>query len=266
MRNNYKQIYACQSMYSKRGQLAIFIIVSIVIVGIIVVFFLFPQANIFVSQDLNPSAYLRDCVEPSLDEILPIVSAQGGYSEPDHFVLYQGKQIQYLCYSANNYETCKVQQPLLKRHVEEEIKRYVEPRAQQCIRDLNEEYERKGFTVSTTPGEVEVSFVPGSLIVDFQSKLVVSKESTQTFDKFAISLDSEMYDLLLTATNIIQYEAALGDSETTLYLQFYPDLKIEKIKRDGNTIYTLSNVVTGESFTFASRSLVWPPGYGLEDL
>ena len=65
----------------------------------------------------------------------------------------------------------------------------------------------------------------------------------------------------------MQFESVLGDSETTLYIQYYPDLKIEKIKRaDEGTIYKLSNVVTGDEFTFASRSLNWPAGYGLEEL
>jgi hypothetical protein len=48
-------------------------------------------------------------------------------------------------------------------------------------------------------------------------------------------------------------------------MQYYPDLKIEKTKlSDGTTIYILSNVVSKDRFTFASRSLAWPPGYGLE--
>ena len=36
----------------------------------------------------------------------------------------------------------------------------------------------------------------------------------------------------------------------------------EKIKLDdGTKIYEVSDVTTHETFTFASRSLVWPPGY-----
>ena len=77
-------------------------------------------------------------------------------------------------------------------------------------------------------------------------------------------MKSEMYDLLFIATNIVEHESQVGGSATELYLQYYPDLKIEKIKlTDGTTIYQLSNVVTGEQFSFASRSLAWPAGYGL---
>ena len=75
-----------------------------------------------------------------------------------------------------------------------------------------------------------------------------------------------MYDLLLTSTSMVEFESTLGDTETLSYIQYYPDLKIEKLKRNGDTLYTLSNVVTGDKFSFSSRSLVFPPGYGLEKL
>jgi hypothetical protein len=91
---------------------------------------------------------------------------------------------------------------------------------------------------------------------------ITPKEETQTFKDFEIDVQSEMYDLLFISHSIVDYEATYGDSETTLYLQYYPDLRIDKTKlSDGSKIYRVSNVVTGEYFVFASRSLSWPPGY-----
>lgn len=251
---------------NKRGQLAIFVIIAIVLVAVVFVFFLFPQVNLFAAE-VNPSSFLRNCVESDVRDSLEILTKQGGYLEPDNFVQYQGENIQYLCYTSENYQPCIVQQPLLVNHVEQEIKNYVEPRARQCVGSLADQYEKKGFTVQTTPGNIDVDIVSGRIVVDFLSPMTVTKESTQTFQKFAVGIDSEIYDLLITATSITQFESTLGDSETTLYIQYYPDLKIEKIKRaDEGTIYKLSNVVTGDEFTFASRSLNWPAGYGLEEL
>jgi len=142
-----------------------------------------------------------------------------------------------------------------------EIESKIRPRARECVGLLKERYEKQGYSVQTTPGDVNVSIVPGNIIVDFVSPMTVTKESTQTFRKFAVAVESELYNLLSTATNIIEFEAVLGDSETTLYLQYYPDLRIDKTKRNGDTIYKLTNVVTEDEFTFASRSLVWPQGY-----
>jgi len=246
---------------NKRGQLAIFVIVAIVIVAIVVIFFAFPQVNVF-TTDVNPSSFLRECIEDDVLEVKEVLSTQGGYVNPSNYVLHEGEMIQYLCYTDQNYEPCIVQQPLLVGHVKQEISDFVTPRARACMNNLVEEYESKGFNVDSTPGDIEVEIIPGSIIVDFLAPLSVSKESTQTFQRFAIGIESEWYDLLLIATSIIEFESTLGDSETTLYLQYYPDLRIDKLKKNGDTIYTLSNVVTGEEFTFAVRSLVWPPGIG----
>jgi len=268
MRNNYKEIYTMENMKrgSKRGQLAIFIIIAIVIVAVVLVIFMFPRINLLVA-DVSPSSYLRTCIESDIRNSVERLSVQGGNIEPDNYALYKGERIQYLCYTDEIYSPCKVQQPLLVRHVEKEIKNQVEPRARECVQELKEEYERRGFDVQAAQGEIDVNIVPGEIVIEFLAPMTISKETTQTFQKFAVGIDSEWYGLLSTATSIIQFESTLGDSETVLYIQYYPDLMIEKVRRDdGTTIYELSNVVTEDKFTFASRSLVWPPGYGFQEL
>lgn len=253
-------------MYNKRGQLTISVIVAIVIVGVILVLFLVPGVNPFVSADVNPSAFLIDCIEPVLKDNLEILGKQGGYLEPSNSITYLGGEIQYLCYTNENFKPCIVQQPLLLKHIEDELESVVQPAARACVRDLKTEYEQRGFTVNTEPGDVEVDIKSGSIDLSFNSPMSVTKEETQRFEKFGISLESEMYDLILTATSVIDFESTLGDAETLAYIQYYPDLRIEKIEREGGTIYKLGNVVTGEEFVFASRSLVWPPGYGFGDI
>jgi len=248
----------------KEGQVSLFVIVAIIIVGVVLVIFLFPKIQVFIS-DVEPNSYLKNCIEDDSRETIEFLAGQGGYSEPENYVEYLGNKYTYLCYTSEDYKTCLVQQPLIKKHFEDELKNKIEPRARKCVQDLKELYESKGYDVSSSPGDLNVSFIPGKLVLDFLSPMTISKESKQTFRKFAISINTEMYDLLLTAASIIEFESTFGDSETLSYIQYYPDLKIEKIKRDGNTLYTLGNVISGDEFRFGSRSLVWPPGYGLEE-
>jgi len=190
----------------------------------------------------------------------------GGYLEPESYVSYQGEKFTYFCYTSEFYEPCVVQQPLIKRNFEMELKKQIEPRARQCVNDLKKLYETKGYDVQADVGNLNVTFIPGKLNLEFLSPMTISKENVQTFRKFSSSIDTEMYDLLLTASSIVDFESTLGDTETLIYIQYYPDLKIEKIKRDGNTLYTLSNVVSKDEFQFATRSLVWPQGYGVEEI
>lgn len=262
LRNHYKESSSFERM-DKRGQVAIFIIIAIVIVGVFLWLVVRPRLPTSLGgAEINPSAYLRDCLRSELPPIIETLSAQGGSMVPDSYALYEGGRVQYLCYTAEDYKPCIVQQPLLVSHVADEIKRQIEPKARACMDTLIARYERQGYTVQTAPRTVNVSIIPDSIDVIFTAPLTVAKESSQTFRQFTIKESSEMYDLLMTATSIVEFESTLGDSETTYYMQFYPDLKIEKLKKDADTIYTLTNVVTDDSFRFATRSLVWPHGYG----
>ena len=262
IRKSYKETRAHESM-KKRGQVTIFVIVAIVIVAVFLVLLVYPRVRVFVGGEINPSSYLKSCIEPEIDNVLPTIMSQGGYYAPDNYVMYQGVKVQYLCYTAENYKPCIVQQPLLVRHVAQEIKDKIKTKAEGCMQNLKTLYEQEGYRVSGALSEINVSIIPGSVSVVFLAPLEVTKEQTQTFRRLELMKKSELYDLLLTATSIVQFESTLGDSETSLYLQFYPDLKIEKLKKEGDTIYTLTNVVTNEKFTFATRSLVWPAGYGV---
>lgn len=264
MRKDYKQNRAFSRM-EKRGQIAIFIIVAAVIVGIIAIFFWAPRLNLGIGQtaEANPSGFLRDCIEPEARESLQAISLQGGYVSPDSFVSYQNQKIQYLCYTSENYKPCVVQQPLLIDHVKQEIKSRIEPKARSCVNELTSYYEERGYSVQASSGEVNVDLLPGKVVINFLSPMTITKEETQRFDRFSIAIDSEIYDLLGIATSIIQFESILGDSETLLYMQYYPDLRIEKIRKDDYKIYKLKNVVSEDEFNFAVRSLVWPAGYGL---
>lgn len=246
----------------KRGQVAIFVIVAMVIIIGVIAFVAYPSVKVFVG-DVNPQVYLRDCVEKDLNSILQKVTMQGGNVQPDNYLTYQDSQIQYLCYTSEFYKPCVVQQPLLVRHVENEIASALMPKAEQCVTSLKELYDRKGYKVSGAVEEVNASFVPGTFEIIIYAPLTIAKDNVQTFQSFSISRSSQMYDLLITATDIVHSESIVGDSETLTYINYYPNLKIEKTKYGSDTIYKLSNVVSDESFTFASRSLVWPEGYGI---
>jgi len=249
----------------KRGQLAIFVIVAILIVGVILAVILVPKLDIIGSEVFTPTGFLKNCIEPELRKGIDVLSNQGGYFNPEGFIIFNDSKVKYLCYNAENYRPCLVQEPVLKTHFEDELENYIAPVVKTCVSNLEKEYRRQGFTVTTGSVGQELSIIPGKINLKVNAPSTVTKETSNKFDSFDISLDSKIYDLLLTATSIVEFEAALGDSETSLYIRYYPDLSINKVQlADGSTIYILSNIVSKEKFIFASRSLVWPPGYGLE--
>jgi hypothetical protein len=92
-------------------------------------------------------------------------------------------------------------------------------------------------------------------------------EESINYDSIRVVVDSNIYELVSIANSILNWEATYGDSETTTYMNYYHDLKVEKLKQgEGTTVYILSNRDSGEKFQFASRSVVFPPGYGASEI
>lgn len=253
-------------MRNEKGQIAIFVIVAVIIVALLLIFLFYPKLP-FISKtgELSPISYLKSCIEPDLKKNVETLSNNAGYSNPEGILEYQGDKIKYLCYTAEYYKTCVVQQPLIKEHFEQELNVLIKEKTQTCVQNLKTEYEKRGYEVSLGKIDSRANINMGNILIAITSPMSVKKSgSSQSFSGFNIEMKSEMYDLVMIGVSVIDFESSAGDSETTLYMQYYPSLKIEKTRLgDGSKVYRLTNVETNESFRFASRSLVWPPGYGI---
>ncbi|MBI2043425.1 hypothetical protein HYT25_03485 [Candidatus Pacearchaeota archaeon] len=247
-----------------RGQLTIFVIAAIVIVGIIgMIYFFFPSVlvNLGVVSG-NPSAFMQDCIEEEIQNNVETISLQGGSLEPENFILYKDQKIEYLCYNGNYYLPCVMQQPLLKQHIESEIERGIKNQEDVCFENLKDSFERRGFDISLSEGETFVELLPKKISVTFEKEITLTQgDESQRFEKINVVLNNNLYELTSIADSILNWEARYGDSETTLYMGYYHDLKVEKLKQsDGSTIYILTDRNKGNKFQFASRSVAWPPG------
>ncbi|MFH1425432.1 MAG: hypothetical protein ABIG28_01735 [archaeon] len=252
----------------KRGQTTIFIVIAILIVFVGIFIYLFvPEVRTVFSGEVNPSNYLMSCIEGNIREGIEVLSKQGGYMNPEGYILYEGNRVKYLCYTSEYHKMCVVQQPMIKNHFEREISEIVKKKADECAGNLAREYEKRGYDVSGfSESGASVLLVPEHIIVRVNAPMTITKEDmTQSFSDFNIEISSDMYELLMIAHSIVDYESTYGDSETSLYTQYYPDLIPRKTKLgDGSTIYKLESIKTGEKFVFASRSLAWPGGFGYE--
>jgi len=252
---------------NKRGQVAIFIIVAVlIVVGGILIYFLYPDAiSDVIRGSESPNVFLKSEIEPSVRESIEILSKQGGYEDPEGYIMYQGNKVKYLCYTSRYYEPCRIQQPMIKNKFELEIERMIQDDVENAVENLVETYERRGYTVSSiSKPKTDVEISLGKINVKIKAPMTFTKESTERFEEFDFEIESSLYELLMISQSIIDYEATYGDSETSLYIQYYPDLRIRKVKLgDGSTVYTVEDVITKEKFMFASRSLAWPAGYGL---
>lgn len=251
---------------NKRGQVAIYVIIALAILVLVLAVILYPKLKPKLTEDVaaNPQAYLSSCLSPIIKEKLNDIASHGGDAEPEGFILYNNKKIKYLCYTNENYKTCVVQQPLIKEHIEEVLARSIKAEAQKCVELMADAIENQGYSVSSANTDAIVSIIPEKIQILINAPMTITKENSRTYKNFNFDIKSQYYDILYIATSIVDYEATYGDSLTENYIQYYPDISIDKTQlSDGTTIYKIANVITNEEFAFASRSVAWPPGYGL---
>ncbi len=244
----------------KRGQVMIFVVIAIlIVVGVLIWFFLI-SPNFFVSDSagLNFESCVNDVIEKNLEEI----GKQGGYVNPESYILYGGEKIGYLCYTNLYYESCVVQKPFIKQHVEKQLETVSEEGIKRCYEDSVSELQSRGYEVVSEDIEFDILIEPGFVKTNVKAPTSISKDVTQNFESFSIKMNSNMYEILMVASSILQYEIKYGDSDVTTLMKLYDSLRIYKLKQgDGTTIYRIED--NKDKFYFASRSYAWPAGYGV---
>ena len=247
---------------SKRSQVTVFIILALAIVVVLILLFVGKDRITSIITEKTPVEQIKECMQEPLQTSLDKISVQGGSLEPKNYYLYQGNKIEYLCYTEENYVQCVMQKPLLKQSIEKELETYLQPRAKNCIDAAKSSLQKKGYAVSSKNPVVKVSLVPGNILVDIDTDLIIEKGSTETYKSIKTDSSSRLYELVMVASSILNWEARYGDSETMSYMIYYPSIKAEKKKQsDGTTIYILTDRTTLDKFMFASRSLAIPSGF-----
>jgi len=258
---------------SKRAQVTVFVILAIAIVIILLLLFLGRDGFTTLLRGKAPVEKIKDCVEDYVKEAVDIVSVQGGSLEPEFYYLYKGEKIEYLCYNEENYKQCVMQKPLLKQSIEGEIKNYIEPKIKRCMADVKSDLEKDGYEVELSDVGVNVELVPNNILIGIQSDFSLTKDKTESYKFIKTDVSSNLYELVMIASSILNWETRYGDSETMNYMLYYPSVKVEKkIQGDGTKIYTLSVRGSSDSiylpadtssldkFRFAVRSVVIPSG------
>lgn len=249
---------------NKKGQVTLFVIIGLAIIALgILIYLLYPKIKGPLGiEEENPYQTIQTCLEGSVNEVVDKLSLNGGSVDPEHYIVYNGDNIEYLCYTNEYYKTCVVQQPLLKRHIETEIENKINNEVKKCFENLQKNYQTKGYTVNLRSGGMQVELLPKRIVVNFNHSLTLTKEGSNNYNKFSVVVNNNLYELISIANSIIVWETQYGDAETTTYMTYYRDLKVEKkLQQDGTKVYILTDLNNKNKFQFASRSVAWPPGY-----
>jgi len=241
----------------KKGQVAIFMIVGVLIVAAILIFFLYIEPK-YLSKDAGSLGF-EGCVRDSVENAIEELEKTAGYIDPGFTYLYGGNEIVYLCYTNEYYKTCTIQKPFMKQHFEGQLEARVGEEINTCYEGSLDELKAQGHEVTSGNIDYDILIEPMAVRVEIEAPTVVGEVK---FARFNVEINSPLYELLMIVTSLLQYETSYGDTDISSVMLLYPDYVLDKLKQgDGTTVYVVRNKVFGDEFVFASRSLVFPPGY-----
>ena len=257
-KNPFKKISS-----GKKSQVTIFIIIAITIVlAILFIFFFRRPITVDIVDKANPASYIESCTEDAVKSSINILEEQGGDIQLKNSVMYNDTNISYLCYTPRYYEQCMNQRPLLIEHAQQEMKKYLEPKIQMCFNNMRSAFEKRYDVEVDEPLGLEINLISKQVNIKISKHVAITKENKgSSYDDFYYEVASPIYNILKIAMEISNQESQYCSFDTLGYMLLYPDYDISKFKTgDSDTIYMIKEKNTDETFKFAVRSCVMPPG------
>ena len=253
-------------MINKRGQIAIFVIVGVLIVGAILFIFLIDRKpTITRGQDFdNPESYIDNCVRDRAQKVLDEMLPRAGFIDANDTILYNGFDVNYLCKNVNYYQPCINQYPRYIFSLKREFERQLADDVSQCFAEVEQELTRRNYNIDGGDTSLEVKFKRNIVEVRVFRDFSISKDGfTRDFDLFDIYVTHPVYDLAFIANEIIAQEARWCHFSNDGYMLLYNDFDIRKdIAYDGSTkIYIVKDKESGKSLTMAIRGCAIPAGF-----
>lgn len=244
-------------MQGKRGQIAIFVVIGIVIVAAIMLF-LFLRNKVGIGMDPNDFLNLRindlydevkDCI---VSDELYLFGMQGGFKEPSSFRLYKSKKVKYYCQAAAG-ENCLNVMPSLSE-IEAEFEKFYLEHLSSCV-DID--IFPAGVEVKGADMNVDVKAKGSNLVVWVDYPVTIKKDNVEkrlplVKKEFNIPLEV-LYD---ASHRIVEEETRTGEFNQLVYMinnrgeiivnidRVYPD-EIYSVNKKNNN-YVLQFAVGGK--------------------
>ena len=256
---------------NKRGQVTIFVIISIIIVASIFLFFVLKggfKPSTTGGNEANLNSFLDICLEDSIKENLKIIFAQGGNIDPDLSINFQFNneemtEITYLCYQENFYLPCVNQEPVFLQHLKNEIHDSLEEEVSDCLDVLERDLQDRWEVVEVKRNGFDISFDSRNLIVKIDSQFTLTKnEETITQENLKVIFPTRGFQIAEVVQEIVSQETRYCSFNKLGYMIAYPEWRISSyVNGDSIKIYTVENKESYEKFRFAIRGCVIPAGF-----
>ena len=255
-----------EKMRSRKGQIAIWVILAVVLVGAILLFAFVERKPLSGGQEvIEIDSYIEKCVSQSVNEAVEIMLPQGGFLAPKNFKVYNDTNISYLCLHSGYFKPCVNQHPMLVNEMSSEIKGYIKPRVESCFDAISEEIKNRNGELTLGEMSFNVSMAPEKIFVNIKREAKITMQGqTVTFGKFDVEVANPAYNLANVAMEIADNEAKYCAFLANGYMLLYPrwDIRVNTMS-DSTKIYYIKDKNSGKRMSIAIRSCAMPAGMGI---
>ena len=251
----------------KRGQVTLFIVIALVIVGIIGLFFLL-RGNLDTETSTdpveNPQGFIDQCVSESVQKAETQILPVGGFLDTNSLI-YEEKKVAYLCYTPDLETNCINQKPLLKKELENQITALIQSDVENCFNKLKNEFRGEDYTEQLLSFEVKIE--KGNIVIYMDKKIEIQKgDQSLKINSFLSKTPSPFYDLVFITSRILQSESACNCKEQACYPDFiqltkdYPQYEVNVfVSGENEKVYTIRDIISKKEFNFAIRNCIRLP-------
>lgn len=249
-----------------KGQISIFVIVGILLVGAVILFFVISGSKSIISpagKEFDPESFINKCVKESARNKLDVMLLQGGFFNPEDYKIYDDIKVTYLCKNINFYEPCITQYPVYITQIQNELKNEMRSDVEACFISLDDELRQRNYHVNGGDFDIEVVFKTGIVEILVYRDMQLSKNDySRGINSFSASLSNHIYDIASVANEIASQEAKYCYFEYVGFSLLYPDFDIRKdTMSDTTKIYTITHKTSRDKMNIAIRGCAIPAGF-----
>lgn len=264
MKKQLVAFWRLKKMKNKSGQVTLFVILAIVLVVAIILFFSLKPVILAPSLTEDPEGYIEKCISDSVknSEDSLIKNNLNLNQDFDNFVLFRSEKVPYFCTVSEFYLPCTPQRSALLS----ENQKIIETRALRdvadCFKNLKENYQNKGYSVSEGNLILNISLLENEIQVEVKKNFVATKgENSFSFPELGFNVNSILYKLIKTAQTIVNYESTICEFNEINWMRAMPDPAITRFSiSDQTKVYSLADRQTEKQIKFAIKTCVLPAG------
>jgi hypothetical protein len=187
----------------KRGQITLFIVLGVIVVlAIGTLLVLFGGADLFSFDSGNPAEYFKECVMDSSEEYFNLIK-QGGVISPDNYLVYETKQVPFLCYTDELERICSSSLPPMQGFVEQQLHDLIAPVVSSCFEAMKDKFGIEYLG----PTNFQVEVLPEKIYLNINRDSVVGNDKRFVED-YSFSVEDFLFNYFVIANEIILKETS----------------------------------------------------------